>query len=83
MEVKAVKYERGKYRHNRIEISTGRNRLQFDDQHELYDAGKCEKRSVNYFDKCRTLPDPADVQPEVATSSVSLCLGTPKRPSKR
>jgi putative transposase len=60
---------------------------QLDYQRELYNAAleeragawKWERRSVNYFDQCRTLTGLGDVRPEVIASGIVLCRGTLKR----
>ena len=60
---------------------------QLDYQRELYNAAleervgawKWERRSVSYFDQCRTLTGLGDVRPEVVASGVTLCRGTLKR----
>src|SRR5665811_1239130 len=57
---------------------------QLDYQRELYNAAleerigawKWERRSVSYFDQCKTLTDLIEVRPEVVTSGVTLCRGT-------
>jgi putative transposase len=59
--------------------------LQF--QRELYNAAleerigawRWERRSVSYFDQCRTLTGLGEVRPEVVSSGVTLCRGTLKR----
>ncbi len=56
-------------------------------QCELYNAAleerkgawNWEKRSVTYFDQCKTLTGLIDVRPEVLSSGVILCRGTLKR----
>ena len=56
-------------------------------QCELYNAAleerkgawNWEKRSVTYFDQCKTLTGLIDVRPEVLSSGVTLCRGTLKR----
>ena len=60
---------------------------QLDHQRELYNAAleerigtwTWERRSVSYFDQCRTLSGLSDVRPEVVASGVTLCRGTLKR----
>lgn len=60
---------------------------QLDYQRELYNAAleervgawKWERRSVSYFDQCRSLTGLSDVRPEVVASGVVLCRGTLKR----
>jgi len=60
---------------------------QLDYQRELYNAAleervgawKWERRSVSFFDQCRTLTSLADVRPEVVASGVVLCRSTLKR----
>jgi putative transposase len=60
---------------------------QLDYQRELYNAAleeragvwKWERRSVSYFDQCRTLTGLGDLRPEVVTSGITLCRGTLKR----
>lgn len=60
---------------------------QFAYQHELYNAAleerigawNWERRSVSYFDQCRTLTGLGEVRPEVLTCGVTLCRGTLKR----
>jgi putative transposase len=59
---------------------------QLDYQRELYNAAleervgawKWERRSVSYFDQCRTLTGLSDVRPEVVASGIVLCRGTLK-----
>lgn len=54
---------------------------------ELYNAAleerrgawKWEKRSVSYFDQCRTLTSLRDVRPEILTFGVTVCRGTLER----
>jgi len=61
--------------------------LQLTYQCELYNAAleerigawKWERRSVSYFDQCRTLTGLKNVRPEVVFSGVVLCRGTLKR----
>ncbi|HVA71418.1 MAG TPA: transposase [Acidimicrobiales bacterium] len=61
--------------------------LQLDYQRELYNAAleervgawKWERRSVSFFDQCRTLTGLAEIRPEVVASGVVLCRGTLKR----
>ncbi len=56
-------------------------------QRELYNAAlderigawKWERRSVSYFDQCRTLTGLKEVRPEVLSGGVTLCRGTLKR----
>jgi putative transposase len=56
-------------------------------QCELYNAAleerigawAWERRSVSYFDQCRTLTGLKDVRPEVVSSGITLCRGTLKR----
>jgi putative transposase len=56
-------------------------------QCELYNAAleerigawKWERRSVTYFDQCRTLTGLKDVRPDVVVSGITLCRGTLKR----
>ena len=56
-------------------------------QCELYNAAleerkgawSWEKRSVTYFNQCKTLTGLIDVRPEVLSSGVTLCRGTLKR----
>jgi putative transposase len=56
-------------------------------QCELYNAAleerkgawNWEKRSVTYFDQCKTLTGLIEVRPEVLSSGVTLCRGTLKR----
>jgi putative transposase len=56
-------------------------------QCELYNAAleerkgawNWEKRSVTFFDQCRTLTGLIEVRPEVLSSGVTLCRGTLKR----
>ena len=56
-------------------------------QRELYNAAleerigawKWERRSVTFFDQCRTLTGLKAVRPEVLSSGVTLCRGTLKR----
>ena len=56
-------------------------------QCELYNAAleerigawKWERRSVTYFDQCRTLTGLKDVRPDVVVSGIVLCRGTLKR----
>jgi putative transposase len=60
---------------------------QLDYQCELYNAAleerrgtwNWEKRSVTFFDQCKTLTGLIDVRPEVLSSGVTLCRGTLKR----
>ncbi|HEY5104806.1 MAG TPA: helix-turn-helix domain-containing protein, partial [Acidimicrobiales bacterium] len=60
---------------------------QLDYQRELYNAAleervgawKRERRSVGYFDQCRTLSGLSVVRPEVVASGTVLCRGTLKR----
>jgi putative transposase len=60
---------------------------QLDYQRELYNAAleervgawKLERRSVTFFDQCRTLTGLIDVRPEVMTCGVTLCRGTLKK----
>ena len=60
---------------------------QLDYQREIYNAAleerisawKKERRSISYFEQCRTLTDLKDVRPEVLSSGVRLCRGTLKR----
>jgi putative transposase len=60
---------------------------QIDYQRELYNAAleervgawKWERRSVSYFNQCRTLTGLVDVRPEVVASGITLCRGTLKR----
>ena len=60
---------------------------QLDYQRELYNAAleerigawKWERRSVSFFDQCRTLTGLVDVRPEVVASGIVLCRGTLKR----
>jgi putative transposase len=61
--------------------------LQRNYQCELYNAAlqerigawKWERRSVSYFDQCRTLTGLRECRPEVVASSIALCRGTLKR----
>ncbi len=56
-------------------------------QRELYNAAleerigawTWERRSVSYFDQCRTLTGLKEVRPEVVACGVTLCRGTLKR----
>ena len=56
-------------------------------QCELYNAAleerigawNWERRSVSYFDQCRTLTGLMDYRPEVVASGITLCRGTLKR----
>jgi putative transposase len=56
-------------------------------QRELYNAAleerigdwRWEKRSVCYFDQCKTLTSLYEVRPEVVSSGIVLCRGTLKR----
>ena len=60
---------------------------QLDYQRELYNAAleerigawKWERRSVSFFDQCRTLTGLGDLRPEVVASGITLCRGTLKR----
>jgi putative transposase len=60
---------------------------QLEFQRELYNAAleerigawKWERRSVSYFDQCRTLTGLGEVRPEVLSCGVTLCRGTLKR----
>lgn len=60
---------------------------QLDCQRELYNAAleerinvwKRDRRTVSYFEQCRTLKDLRGIRPEVFTSGVRLCRGTLKR----
>jgi putative transposase len=60
---------------------------QLDYQRELYNAAleerigswQCERRSVSYFDQCKTLTGLAEVRPEVLECGTRLCRGTLKR----
>jgi putative transposase len=60
---------------------------QLECQRELYNAAleerigawKWERRSVSYFDQCRTLTGLVDVRPDVMASGTRLCRGTLKR----
>jgi putative transposase len=60
---------------------------QLDHQRELYNAAleerigawKWERRSVSYFDQCRTLTGLGEVRPEVMECGVTICRGTLKR----
>ncbi len=42
-------------------------------------AWNWEKRSVTYFNQCKTLTGLSEVRPEVLSSGVTLCRGTLKR----
>jgi putative transposase len=56
-------------------------------QRELYNAAleerigawKWERRTVSYFDQCKTLTGLADVRPEVVECGITLCRGTLQR----
>jgi putative transposase len=56
-------------------------------QRELYNAAleerrgtwRWERRSVSYFDQCRTLSTLREVRPEVLASRVTVCRGTLRR----
>jgi putative transposase len=60
---------------------------QLDYQRELYNAAleerigawHWERRSVSYFDQCKTLTGLVEVRPEVVACGVTLCRGTLKR----
>jgi putative transposase len=60
---------------------------QLDYQRELYNAAleerigarRWERRSVTYFDQCKTLTGLIEVRPEVVVCGVTLCRGTLKR----
>lgn len=60
---------------------------QLDFQRELYNAAleerigawQWERRSVRYFDQCKTLTELVDVRPEVVACGITLCRGTLKR----
>jgi putative transposase len=60
---------------------------QLNHQRELYNAAleerigawTWEKRSVTYFNQCRTLTGLNEVRPEVMSSGITLCRGTLKR----
>ena len=60
---------------------------QLDYQREVYNAALeerigawgWEKRSVSYFDQCKTLTGLNEVRPEVVASGITLCRGTLKR----
>ncbi len=60
---------------------------QLDYQRELYNAAleerigawRWERRSVTYFDQCKTLTGLNEVRPEVIESGITLCRGTLKR----
>ena len=60
---------------------------QLDYQREIYNAAleerigvwKKEKRSISYFEQCRTLTELREVRPEVLSSGIRLCRGTLKR----
>ncbi len=61
--------------------------LQLDYQCELYNAAleerisawQRERRSISYFDQCRTLTGLQEFRPEVLPSGVRLCRGTLRR----
>ena len=46
---------------------------------ERIGAWQWERRSVSYFDQCRTLTGLIEVRPEVMSCGVTLCRGTLKR----
>lgn len=56
-------------------------------QRELYNAAleervnvwKRDRRSISYFEQCRTLKEIREIRPEVLSSGVRLCRGTLKR----
>jgi putative transposase len=60
---------------------------QLEYQREIYNAALeerinvwvRERRSVAYFEQCRTLTDLKEIRPEVLTSGVRVCRGTLKR----
>jgi putative transposase len=60
---------------------------QIDFQRELYNAAleerigawQWERRSVRFFDQCKTLTGLVEVRPEVVACGVTLCRGTLKR----
>jgi putative transposase len=60
---------------------------QLEYQREIYNAAleerisvwKKERRSITYFEQCRSLTELRDVRPEVLGSGVRLCRGTLKR----
>jgi putative transposase len=60
---------------------------QLEYQRELFNAAleerigawQWERRSVGFFDQCRTLTGLVEVRPEVVACGVTLCRGTLKR----
>jgi putative transposase len=76
-----------RYRLHPTELRSQALLRQLNLQREMYNAAleerigawNWERRSVSYFDQCRTLTGLKDCRPEVVASGITLCRGTLKR----
>jgi putative transposase len=81
------RYRTYRYRLHPTKLQNQALNLQLGHQCELYNAAleerigawNWERRSVSFFDQCRTLTSLKDCRPEVVASGIILCRGTLQR----